>query len=315
MNINLRKLYLAPSRVACFDGEGGDGGAGSAGAGAGTGDAAAAAAAVAAAAAATVAAAGSAGSGTGGGDAGKTGDGGSTGKPFDQDDVNRFLAEDRRKHQAALAQVELKLTEALTDKDMTEATRKALEDNLSSIQGQLRTKEQQLALEKQQLEESHGTVVIDLKKKVEFWENLYRDSTVERSLQDAAVKNEAFNADQIVVLLRPQTKLLEEVDEESGKPTGTYRPMVTMKDVDPKTGEPATMVRTPAEAVKRMKELPETYGNLFKSGVVSGIGAGQATSGTALGKGGKVDVRKLTPQQYRELREKDPEALGLRPNR
>ena len=306
MNTNLRRLYLAPSRVACFDGEGGDGGDG-AGAGAGAGDAAAAAAAAAATATAAATAA-AAGSGTGGGDAG-----GSTGKAFDQDDVNRFLAEDRRKHQSALAGVEAKLRVALDDKDMTEATRKALEENLASIQGQLRTKEQQLALEKQQLEESHGTVVTDLQKRVEFWENLYRDSTVERALLDAAVKNEAFNADQIVVLLRPQTKLLEEVDEGSGKPTGTYRPMVTMDDVDTKTGEPVTMVRTPVEAVKRMKELPETFGNLFKSGVVSGIGAGQATSGTTLGKGGTVDVRKLSPQQYRKLREENPEALGLRP--
>ena len=303
MNIVLRKLYLAPSRVACFDGEGGDGagdGAGAGeGAGAGAGEAAAAAAATAAATAAAAAAAA----------------GDPSGKSFNQDDVNRFLAEDRRKHQSALAQVEAKLQEALTDKDMTEATRKALEDNLSSIQGQLRTKEQQLALEKQQLEDSHNVEMVDLKKKVTFWEALYRDSTVERSLQDAAVKNEAFNADQIVVILRPQTKLLEVVDEASGKPTGKYRPMVTMDDVDTKTGEPVTMVRTPAEAVKRMKELPETYGNLFKSGVVSGIGAGQATSGSALGKGGKVDVRKLSAQQYRELREKNPEALGLRPKK
>jgi hypothetical protein len=86
-----------------------------------------------------------------------------------------------------------------------------------------------------------------------------------------------------------------------------------MSDVDPKTGEPVQMVRTPEEAVKRMKELPDTFGNLFKSGVVSGIGAGMATGGTP--GGGRVDVRKLTPQQYRELREKNPEALGLRPKR
>lgn len=227
--------------------------------------------------------------------------------------MNRFLADDRRKHQTALAQMEAKLQEALNDKSMTEATRKALEENLTAIQGQLRTKEQQLAHEKKQLEEVHSAETADLKKKVVFWENLYRDSTVERALQDAAVKNDAFNADQIIVILRPLTKLLEVVDEKTGKPTGKYRPMVEMNDVDSKTGEPVVMVRTPEEAVKRMKELPDTYGNLFKSGVVSGIGAGQATS-TSLGSG-RVDVRKLTPQQYRELREKNPEALGLRRKR
>ncbi len=283
-------LYLCRGRVSCFDGDG-----------AGVSDPTAAAVAAAAAAAAATAAA-----------AGPTGPVGA-GKVFTQDDVNRFLAEDKRKHQTALAQVEAKLQEALADKTMTEATRKALEENLTAIQGQLRTKEQQLAHEKKQMEEVHTSEVVELKKKVQVWESLYRDSTVERALQDAAVKGDAFNAEQIVVLLRPMTKLLEVVDERTGKTTGKYKPMVEMSDVDPKTGEPVQMVRTPEEAVKRMKELPDTFGNLFKSGVVSGIGAGTATGGAP--GGGRVDVRKLSPQQYRELREKNPELLGLRPKR
>ena len=33
------------------------------------------------------------------------------------------------------------------------------------------------------------------------------------------------------------------------------------------------------------------------------------------GKGGKIDVRKLTPAQYREIRAKNPELLGLAPKR
>ena len=31
--------------------------------------------------------------------------------------------------------------------------------------------------------------------------------------------------------------------------------------------------------------------------------------------GGRIDVRKLTPQQYREIRAKNPELLGLAPKR
>ena len=49
------------------------------------------------------------------------------------------------------------------------------------------------------------------------------------------------------------------------------------------------------------------YGNLFKSGVVSGIGSSAATGGLASGSGGKVDPRKLTQQQYMEIRAKNPE--------
>jgi hypothetical protein len=140
---------------------------------------------------------------------------------------------------------------------------------------------------------------------------MYRDSTVQRSSQDAAVKNDAFSPSQIVTLLKPMTKLVEVLDPITKRPTGQYEVQIEMMEVNPKTNELEKMVRSPEDAVKRMKELPEQYGNLFKSGVVSGIGSGSATGGVAPGQGGKIDVRKLTPAQYREIRAKNPELLGL----
>ena len=83
----------------------------------------------------------------------------------------------------------------------------------------------------------------------------------------------------------------------------------------PTTNEQVIMNRSPEEAVKRMKEMPEQWGNLFRSNVVSGIGSSSATGGLMPGQGGKIDVRKLTPTQYREIREKNPELLGLAPKR
>ena len=62
-------------------------------------------------------------------------------------------------------------------------------------------------------------------------------------------------------------------------------------------------------------EFYDLYGNLFKSGVVSGIGGNSATGGLAPGANGQIDVRKLSPTQYREIREKNPELLGLKPKR
>jgi hypothetical protein len=89
--------------------------------------------------------------------------------------------------------------------------------------------------------------------------------------------------------------------------------MVEMPGVDPTTGDAVTLVLTPEDAVKRMKELPDQYANLFKPNVVSGMGGGTATGG---GPGqGRVDVRKLSPAEYRKLRAEHPERLGLRPKR
>jgi len=287
--MKLFDLLLSRAQFACFDGE----------------DAAAAAAAAAAAKAAAEKAAAE--------EVAAAAAAAAAGKSFTQDDVNKMLAEDRRKHQAQLKTMETRLQEVLSSKNLTEAERKALQENLSAVQGQLRSKEAQAALEKQELEQSYQVKLTDAEKKATTWESLYRDSTVQRSLQDAGIKNDAFSPGQIVTLLKPMTKMMEEMDPTTKRPNGHYKVMVEMPDVDPKTGEQVMMTRTPEEAVKRMKELPEQYGNLFKAGVVSGIGSGSATGGLLPGQSGRVDVRKLTPQQYREIREKNPELLGLRP--
>ena len=289
-----RSLYLSRPWSSCFEGEGGVGD------GAGTG------------------ASGGAAAGTGasaGGSAGANAAAAAGETRFTQDDLNRFLAEDRRKHQVQLQKMESQLNELAKSKSLTEQERQTLKENLDTIAGQLRTKEQQLTLEKRQLEEQYQTKIEESAKKAQTWEALFRDSTIDRSLQDAAVKHEAFNPAQLVTQLRPWTRVIEVMDEKTGKPTGKYKPVVDMPDVDATTNEQAIMTRSPEEAVKRMKEMPEQWGNLFRSNVVSGIGSSSATGGLMPGQGGKIDVRKLTPTQYREIREKNPELLGLAPKR
>jgi hypothetical protein len=236
-----------------------------------------------------------------------------------QKKFNEVLAAERRKqeakHQAALKEQAEKLEGVLRSASLTEADRKALKENLESVQGQLRSAEASAAKEKQELEHSYNVRLTETEKKATVWEQLYRDSSVQRALQDAAVKNDAWQPVQIVTILKPMTKLVEELDPVTRKPNGQYKVEVTMMEVNPKTNELEPMVRSPEDSVKRMKELPDQYGNLFKSGVVSGIGSGSATGGVAPGQGGKIDVRKLTPAQYREIRANHPEWLGLAPKR
>ena len=127
-------------------------------------------------------------------------------------------------------------------------------------------------------------------------------------MQDAAIKNDAFNPDQILTILQPMTKIIE-LQDENGAGTGEWTTMVDLPDVDAKTGEPIITRRTPEDAVKRMRELPTQFGNLFTSNVVSGIGTGVA-SGSGASKG-SINARNLTPVQYMELRKTNPAALGL----
>lgn len=279
------KRYWAGVRFACYEGEGGDGTGGAAG--------------------------GATSGGAANGGAASGNDGGAA-KMFTQDDLNKHLAEDRRKHQTKLQEVETKLKAALDSNTLTEKDRKALQENLETVQGQLRSKEEQLTVEKKQLQEQFAAQLKEAHEKASFFETLYRDSTVERALTDAAMKHEAFQPFQIVTQLRPLTKLVPEVDPKTGKPTGKYKPMVEMQAANQTTGEMETKAYTPEDAVKKMKDDPDTWGNMFRSGVRSGIGSSSATGGLTSGNG-QIDLRKITPQQYLEIRQKNPELLRARP--
>ena len=124
----------------------------------------------------------------------------------------------------------------------------------------------------------------------------------------AAVKGDAYNAAQFVTIFRPMSRLVETTDAKTGKPSGKFAVVVDFPDV---AEDGAAVVRelTPSQAAKRTEELPE-YANLWRSSVVSGIGSG---SGAGIAKGGPIDFKKMTQSQYMELREKHPEAIGLRP--
>jgi len=132
-----------------------------------------------------------------------------------------------------------------------------------------RSKEETLKREKKQMEESLTGKLTATERRAQDWENRYRESHINRELQDAAATNDAYNSRQIVSLLRPKTKMVPALDG-TGKETGEYQVVVDLDDVV--DGKPAVTQLTPQAAVKRMKELPEMYGNLFKSGVVSGVG-------------------------------------------
>jgi hypothetical protein len=104
------------------------------------------------------------------------------------------------------------------------------------------------------------------------------------------------------------TKVSEKLDEH-GKGSGQYEVVVDLQDVNGETGLPQVTRRVPEDAVKRMKELKDIYGNLFKPNIVSGIGAGTAQGGPS---NGRVDPTKISTAEYMRLRKTDPAALGIK---
>jgi len=219
-------------------------------------------------------------------------------KVFTQAEVNKILAEDKRKHQAQAQKLELKLNETLTNVKLTQEERTKVEESLEDLRKQFRTKDETAKIERKALEDRYTNEITTLKTRAESAESKYVESTIARAIQDAAVTGDAFSPNQLVVLLRPMTKMIGD------------NPMIDFPDVEADTGNPIVKQMTTTEAISRMKQLPEIYGNLFKSNVVGGVGAGSATGG-APGSTGKVDLKKITMEQYQQLRKTNPKALGL----
>ncbi len=299
------KRFLCLGQVSCFDGDDGGDPAGKAGGDGGSGG-------------------GDGGDGgTAGGDGGTNGKAGGSGgggdgeKSFKQDDVDRIVQErlsrERKQNAEKYQDLEGRYTTLLDNQNLSEEERSKLETNLEDVRKRLRTKEEEAKHQITQVKNDYEQQLAKEKADREMWEKRFYDSSIQRALQDAAVTNDAYNASQVVSLLKPMTKLRRRVDETTGKDTDDFETVIDFVDQD-EHGLQVVTQRTPDETVKRMKEL-SSYANLFKSNVVSGVGANSATGGIAPGANGRIDVRTLTPEQYKKIRKDNPELLGLAPKK
>ena len=231
------------------------------------------------------------------------------GRVFSQEEVNRLLADDRRKHQARIDRVQRTLEEVSASKNLSVKEREQLATQMEAMAAENRTREEQLVHERTQLEKHHAQALADEQKNTESWRKRFEDGAIQNALVDAAHRSDAFSTDQILRLLRPSTRVVERADER-GKGTGDYEVVVDLPDAD-EQGNPTTRTLSVREALETMQAKP-VYGNLFKSNLVSGVAS---SSGAGVMPGGKIDVRNLTQEQYMELRRTNPAAVGLRPNK
>jgi hypothetical protein len=210
---------------------------------------------------------------------------------FTQEDLNTILADDKRKLREQYAQLETVHNELLENVNLTQGDRDKLQMQIQDLRKAQLTEQQQVEFERKQVEEKYQTELEVATTRADHWEGKFKKETVARSLQDAAGGADAFNPTQVVALLKPDTEL-KDIE-------GELTPMVNFNDIDEKTGLPVQTLCTPADAVKRMQQLPKIYGNLFRSNVVSGVGAGQGSGITQ----NAYDYENITSEQYRKNRQ------------
>jgi len=240
-------------------------------------------------------------------------------KLFTQEQLNEFLARDRRTHQEQTKkvaeqakQMESRLQKLISDKNTSEAHRASLEADLEDLRASQRTEQEQREHLAKKAKEEHENALNNLKSEASQWESLFKESTVQRTLTDAAVKHEAFSPSQLVALLKDKTEMRPVKDQENQVIPGRFEAKTAI-EVKGDDGQVMTAWKTPEEAVEMMKNNPDEYGNLFRNAVIAGIGGGTAAS-TGKNSAG-VDPSKLSmAEKARRFRE-DPESLGLPPRK
>lgn len=196
-------------------------------------------------------------------------DGKVTFAPEQQKELNRILAAEKKKHQKLVQQATDEAKALAAKAQLTGKQAQELDSRLEQIQNEMRTKEEQARLAAEKARKKYKQDMESLTGERDSWRQRYTESTIERSLTDAAASNNAFSPRQIVAILGPNTQLTEVLDDE-GQPTGNLAPKVKYRTKD-KEGKPVTLDLSPADAIKRMKE-EEEYLNLFRGEGSSGAG-------------------------------------------
>lgn len=223
-------------------------------------------------------------------------------KTFTQEDLNRLLAEERRRAQKGNEKTIKQLEEFKRNQSLTEEEKIKLEERIETIKNEFLTKEEIAKKEAKKEREKQKSELETIQKEIGKWKTLYETSTVEVGLAHAASDPDIFNPKQIITILQPMTRLVEELDSDSGQPTGRFTPKVRLPGKN-QDGKDVMYELTPAEAVKQMKEQVNEYGNLFRSHAAAGLGGNNAAANSRGSSGG---IPPSDPQQFREWRKKNP---------
>lgn len=212
---------------------------------------------------------------------------------FTQDQVNSILKKEKESWRKS---TEKQLDELKTLREtlnLTQQQKEQMDTQIKEYESQLLSKEELAKREQTRLQEAAKKQLDGVATERDQWKKLYSDSFIDGGLSKAAKDAKAFNPEQIVMILQGRTRLAAATDE-SGKATGQYKLEVAWNENGTDIFVP------PAEAVKRMKEAPERFGNLFESDAKGGVGG---VNNAGSGSKGVTPATLKDPASYRKQRE------------
>jgi hypothetical protein len=240
-------------------------------------------------------------------DEGGEGSGGN--RTFTQADVDKIVVTRVKKLKEQLQKTEQQYERLLTNQNLSVQERNELQQELETVQAQLRTREEQARYEAKKQSEKFQQTLEQTTGERDRFKTLFETQTRDNAIMQAAVQHDAYNPEQFISVLGPRTKIVEEVNEQ-GEKTGRLVPRVEVQ-VTGEDGTTSTELRPVEDAVAQMKDEPEKYGNLFRNNVAGGIGEGSNPSG-----GGRpLDPSKVSTEEYFKNRDAYKQQYGIRDRR
>lgn len=167
------------------------------------------------------------------------------------------------------------------DKRLTQEERDQYAKQRDDLESQYKTQKELEEQRVKKLQDDHKKQLETAQGDVKVYKSKYATLLTDTSLLEAVATADEVIPGQLKKFLKPDTFLTDELDE-SGKATGNQVVKVNFDDVDA-AGKAIKLVLSPSEAIKRMKELPERFGNFFKGVGVGGVGAANGKGGAAAG--------------------------------
>ena len=181
------------------------------------------------------------------------------------------LIESERKRNADQTRTTIQNLETLRqNQQLSEQEKASLSKQIEDLNKSLLSKEELAKRERDRLVNEHKSTLDNISKERDTWKSRFEESQITRAIVDAAIKGDAFNANLIVPLLKPNAALVE--NQNDGQPTGTFAVKVNMTVFE--GGVAKSLTLSPEEAIKLMKDKPDEYGNLFKGNLNGGVGGG-----------------------------------------
>lgn len=191
-------------------------------------------------------------------------------KVFTQEEIDKIVQSRLEREKKTQQELLTKLTDLEKRSNLSDEERSKLQKRIAELQNENMSVEEKLNREVKTWSEKYQTETETLKKQVSEWQTRHHSYQIERELMDAAQANDARVPFQLVDLLKQNTKMKEAVDEK-GNPTGRYEVKVTITD-QKEDGTPFTLELSPMEAVAKLREMPEKWGNQFNAKGIDGTG-------------------------------------------